>query len=104
MIQGQRRILVPPQSRLLRQHPVSTPLFLLLGALGLFAASFFSDSLFPVFVFIGAPSALLCRLIALVLGICGLLTGIISILESIDRRQTRAAMPSRPKEYSHDSN
>ncbi len=103
MIKGQPRILVSRRSQLLQQHPVLTPLILLIGSAGLFAASFFSDALFPILSFIGAPSALLCVLVALVLGVSGLLTGIISILEGIDRRHFRAAMFPQPKEHSYDS-
>jgi hypothetical protein len=89
------------QAHLLERHPVLIPVILLSGSVGLCAASFFADVLFPLLTWVGAPSALLCLTVALVLGISGVLASIISILESIDRyrlrNQLRAATFPKPK-------
>jgi hypothetical protein len=83
------------------RHPVLLPLLLLSGSAGLGIASLFADTLFPVLAFIGAPVGPLCLALAWVLGITGLLTGIIGILESIDRHCLKAAIYLKPKEQSY---
>ena len=86
-------------SRSLRhRYPVLLPLVLLVGSVGLGIASIFASTLFPVLAFIGAPIGSLCLAFACVLGIVGLLTGIIGILESIDRHFLKAATILQPKE------
>ncbi len=94
---GQQRI----RSRLLRQHPVLTPVVLLSGSVALCIASFFADSLFPVLAFIGAPVALFCLSTAFVLGVAGVLATIIGIIERVDRYCLQAAMFPKPKESSY---
>ncbi len=96
----QRRIL-PGRSRLLRQHPVLTPIVLLCGSILVAIASLFSDSLFPVLTFIGLSSVPLYLSLACVLGIAGILVSIISIIEQIDRWSLQAAVCFKPKEHSY---
>jgi len=67
-------------------------------------ASFFADNLdsfFPLLSLIGVPSALLSILLALVLGISGVLAAIISIIEVIDRSRLQPAISPQPKEQSY---
>lgn len=82
-----------------RRYPVLLPVLLLSSSVALGIASVFAGTLFPVLAFIGAPVGLLCLALACVAGIAGLLTAIIGILESIDRRHLKAAISLRPKEY-----
>src|SRR5712692_10328183 len=98
MIQGQlepscqQHTLTSGKGHLLAQRPVLIPVILLSGSVGLCAASFFADTLFPpapLLAWLGVPAALLCLSAALVSGITGLLASIISILESIDRYRLR---------------
>jgi uncharacterized membrane protein len=96
----QRRIL-PGRSRLLRQHPVLTPIVLLCGSILVAIAGLFSDSLFPVLTFIGLSSVPLYLSLACVLGIAGILVSIISIIEQIDRWSLQAAVCFKPKEHSY---
>ncbi len=98
------RGVVPKQQHnpLLQRHPVLVPLILLSGSIIIGAASFFTDSLFPILVFIGFPSALVCLLLACVLGTCGILVGIIGILERVDHYCLPAAMFPKSKEHSYD--
>ena len=96
----QRRIL-PGRSRLLRQHPVLTPIVLLCGSILVAMVSLFSDSLFPVLTFIGLSSVPLYLSAACVLGIAGILVSIISIIEQIDRWSLQAAVCFKPKEHSY---
>lgn len=90
----------PPEkkSRLLQRHPVLTPILLVSSAVGFCILSFFAGTLFPLLNLISASPALLCLLVALVLGIAGVLTSIISIIESIDRRYEQAMMLPQMKE------
>lgn len=109
MVQGQCQ---PPGKRELRslqsfqqahvrhRHPVLIPVGLLLGALALFLASSFADSLFPLLVLLGVPSMQLCLALALVLGIAGSLTGIIGIIERFDHRSLRTEL-AIPKEHGY---
>lgn len=108
MIQGQsgpsghqQSFLTSQRSHLLRKYPVLLPLALLCGAIGLFVLSPLADSYLPILALVGAPASLLCILLALVLGISGLLASIISIIESVDRRHLRAAMFPKTKEQSY---
>ena len=92
MIQGQYD---PPSGRqhtgrlqrhvLLRRHPVLVPVTLSGCALVLCVVSFYANSLFPLLAWIGIPSQLLCLLLALVLGISGILTSIVGLIERMDR-------------------
>jgi hypothetical protein len=96
MIQGQYD---PPSGRLhkgrlqrhivLRRHPVLVPVVLSGCALALCVVSFYANSLFPLFTLIGVPSQLLCLLLALVLGISGILTSIVGLIEHMDRSHTQ---------------
>ena len=88
----------PRASRLLQQHPVLIPIGLLSASIGMCIVSFFAKALFPVLAIIGTPAMLVCLLIALVLGIAGILAGIISIIENVDRKRQRAELFSKPKE------
>jgi hypothetical protein len=91
MIQGQY---VPPSGRqhkgrlqrhiLLRRHPVLVPVALSGCALALCFVSFNANNLFPLLALIGVPSQLLCLLLALVLGISGILTSIVGLIERMD--------------------
>ncbi|MBA2680722.1 MAG: hypothetical protein H0U76_20295 [Ktedonobacteraceae bacterium] len=80
----QTYILRPHGSRLLRQHPILLPVVLIGSATGLCMSSFFADTLFPVLAFLGVAPALVCLSVALVLGIVGILTGIISLIERFE--------------------
>ncbi len=93
-----RSIWVRDREHLLKRHPVLVPVILLLGAYLASIASFSAENIFPLLTLIGTPSNVLCLLIALVLGISGVLVSIISILECIDRRSVHAAMFPEAKE------
>ena len=93
-----QHILVSQQSSLLRRHPVMMPVLLIGGAVGLFIVSFFANSLFPLLALIGAPSAMICLLLALILGICGILASIISIIEKIDRSRLQTPLLTQTEE------
>ncbi len=108
MIQGQagpsgqqQSFLATHRSNLLRQHPVLLPLVLLGSSIGLFILSPFSDAFFPILALIGTPASMLCVILALVLGVSGLLTSIISIIEGVDRRRLKAAMFPKTKELGY---
>ncbi len=104
MIQGQH---VPPSGRqrmgrlqrhaLLRRHPVLVPVTLSGCALLLCVASFYTNNLFPLLTLIGMPSQLLCLLLALVLGISGILTSIVGLIERMDRPHTNVQNVSEYK-------
>lgn len=83
---------------LLKRHPVLLPVLLLLGAFLASSASFSVGNIFPLLTLIGMPSSILCLSIALILGITGILTSIIGILEYIDRRGMHVAMFPEAKE------
>jgi hypothetical protein len=91
------------RSPLLQRHPVLFPLLLLCGSVVLGIASFNVDGLFPVLSFIGTPTALLCLLLAFVLGTSGILISIISMIEYVDRCYLQGAMFPQSKEHSYDS-
>lgn len=91
---GQQRVMTMPANPLLRQHPVLIPMLLIGAAIGLCVVSFSADTLFPLLTIMGTSSTLFCLLVALVLGIAGVLAAIISIIENIDRARMRAeALP-----------
>ena len=97
MIQSQQQ-----QHFWLKQHPVLVPLSLVSSACALVVVSFFADSLFPALKLIGTPSALVCLLLAWVLGICGVLTGIISSIEHFDRLRPATVRLPQAKEHCYD--
>lgn len=74
------------RSPLLQQHPILLPALFLLGAIATGMSGFFSDSIFPLLSLIGVPSILICLSLAFVLGIVGILIGIISLIESMERQ------------------
>lgn len=93
MIPGQRpsigyrhRFSQLQRSPLLQQHPILLPALFLLGAIATGMSGFFSNSLFPLLSLIGVPSMLICLSLAFVLGIVGVLIGIISLIEGIERQ------------------
>ncbi|SRR5579884_415880 len=100
---GRQQPLLPlvGRSRLLRQHPVLTPVVLICGSIIVAIASFFSDSLFPVLTFIGLSAVPFYLSAACVLGIAGILVSIISIIEQIDRWSLQVAVFFKPKEHSY---
>lgn len=85
--------LFPALSRgyLLERYPVLVPAALLFSALGLCAASFFGNNLFPLLTLPGPTATPFYLALASVLGITGTLASIISILEHIDRTRSRSA-------------
>jgi hypothetical protein len=100
-VRQQHCITISGRNHLLRRHPVLTPVVLLGGSALLGIASLFTDAVFPVLALLGESSTPLCLSMALVLGISGILIGIISIIEYVDRHSTPAAMLSKPKEHSY---
>ena len=108
MIQGQsgpsgqqQSFLATQRSNLLRQHPVLLPLALIGSSIGLFILSACADAFFPILALIGTPASMLCVILALVLGVSGLLASIISIIEGVDRRRLKAAMFPQTKEQGY---
>lgn len=95
---GHQPFLIAQRAPLLQRHPVVTPLLLLGSSIALCIASLFATSLFPVLAILGLPVALMCLLFALVLGIAGILAGIISIIERLDRSYARSGMFPQAKE------
>jgi hypothetical protein len=101
---GRQHVPVQHRSRLLQQHPVLTLAFLLAGSVGLFIASFSADKLFPALAVIGLPTASLCLLVALVLGISGILASIIYLIEKVDcylSKRLQAGVFAQSKEHSY---
>src|SRR5712692_3974201 len=101
---GRQYLPAQPRSRLLQQHTVLTPVFLLGGSVGLFIASFSADRLFPALAVIGVPTANLCLLISLVLGISGILASIIYLIEKVDcylSKRLQAGVFVQSKEHSY---
>lgn len=103
MIQGhydpltdRRTIYIAQRRSLLQCHPVMMPVVLIGSSITLFVVSFFANTLFPLLALIGAPSTLICVLLALVLGLCGILASIISIIEKIDRSRLQTIMVRQP--------
>jgi O-antigen/teichoic acid export membrane protein len=87
---------------LLQRYPAFISLLLITSALLLVIVSCNAKNIFPVFALIGTSPALPCLLLACVLGICGTLTSIVSILEYVDRAQVPHKLPPEAKEYYHD--
>lgn len=83
------------------RHRAFIAFFLLSGALAFSIASFFTDSLFSVLNLLGIPSAQLCLTLAFVLGISGIVTSIVVMIERIDRFWSQAAMFQKSKEHSY---
>jgi len=86
------------RSTLLQRHPVLLPVAFIGGALLLGIASAYSDLLFPLLVVFGISPTAFCLSLAFVLWSAGILTGIISILEYIDRFSARVGTFPRSKE------
>jgi VIT1/CCC1 family predicted Fe2+/Mn2+ transporter len=97
-LSARQRFLTPQREPLLQRHPVLVPVTLLSGSVALCIVSFFAPALFPLLAFFAIPSSLLCLSFALVLGICGTLTGIISIIERYDRSRFHTQMFPQAKE------
>jgi len=99
----QPHMLAPGRSALSQRlrHRAIISLVLLGGALVLSTVSFFTDNLFPLLSLLGIPSAQLCLTFAFVLGISGIVTSIIVMIERIDRSWSQAAMFQRSKEHSY---
>jgi hypothetical protein len=92
---------------LLQRHPVLVPLVLFASSIVLAIASFFADNLFPVLTLIGIPSALVCSLLAAVLGLCGVLvsiTGLLELRDIFDHRNIQLALAPQPKGQHYDCN
>jgi anaerobic C4-dicarboxylate transporter len=102
MIQSQYKrkqsISIRDRSTLLKHHPVLLPVALLSCSLILANTAFSAENIFPVLTLLGVPSIPLCLSIALVLGISGILTSIIGIIEYIDGHSVKAAMFPKSKE------
>src|SRR5437660_255604 len=74
----------PNRNPLLKRHPVVLPLLLLAGACFAVMMSLMAENIFPLLMWIGVSPAIFCLSIALVLGISGVLTSIIGIIEHIE--------------------
>jgi hypothetical protein len=103
---GRQHLPARHRSRLLQQHPMLTAVFLLAGAVGLFIVSFSADLLFPALALPGIPATTLCLVLALILGISGILVSIIYLIEKIDlhisqRLQVGALMQSKEHSYAN---
>jgi hypothetical protein len=85
---GQQRLGKLQRHVLLRRYPVLVPVMLSGCALLMLVASFYTNNLFPLLTLIGMPVQLLCLLLALVLGISGILTSIVGLIEHMDRPRT----------------
>jgi hypothetical protein len=94
---GQQLVGVARASLLLRRHPVLLPGLLLGGSLLLCLTSFYANNLFPLLALLGAPTSLLCLSMAIVLGVTGVLAGIISGIEGIDRHRLRSTTIAKSK-------
>jgi hypothetical protein len=86
------------QHPLLRRHPVLVPAVLLTISVVLCITSLFGSTLFSVLALLGIPVASMCLLFALVAGISGILTGIISLIEHFDCPRLHAKMFPQIKE------
>lgn len=95
---GHQHFLTAQRASLLQRHPIVTPLLLLASSIALCIASVFANTLFPVLAIFDLPAMLMCLLFALVLGIAGILAGIISIIERLDRSYARSSMFPQAKE------
>jgi len=77
---------------LIQRHPVLVPLVLFASAFVLAIGSFFADNLFPILTLIGVPSALICYLLAAVLGLSGVIVSITGLLEFYDTSDHRCIL------------
>jgi hypothetical protein len=89
---------------LLQRHPVLVPFILISSSLLFALASYYAVSLFPIFALIGASPVMPCLLLACVSGTCGILTGIINIIEHVDQRGAFAVVSPEIKEQHYDRN
>ena len=92
---------------LLQRHPVLVPLVLFASSIALAMASFFVDALFPVLMLLGIPSALVCSLLAVVVGLCGVIVSITGLLEcrnAFDHCPIRLALVTQSKGQQYDCN
>jgi len=94
----------PGRHPLLQRHPILVSLCLISGALLLAISSYFADTLFPVLAFIGALPTLPCLLLAWVLGTCGILISIISIIEYVEQLRAYVIVSPALKEQRYDRN
>lgn len=82
---------------ILQRHPILTPLILVGGSLLLGAAALYSDDLFPWLSFFGVTTFPVYLSIALVSGLAGFVTAIISLVEyldhSIDKKCRKRGLP-----------
>jgi hypothetical protein len=104
---GQWQFSSQQRNPLLQRHPVLVPLVLFAGSIVLAMASFFIDDLFPVLTLIGVPSALVCYLLAAVLGICGVIvsiTGLLEFRDAFDHCPIRLALAPQSKGQHYDCN
>jgi anaerobic C4-dicarboxylate transporter len=101
---GQRQSASQQRNPLIQRHPVLVPLVLFASSIVLAILAFFTDNLFPVLTLIGVPSALVCYLLAAVLGLCGVIVSITGLLELCDtlgpcRIQLALAPQSKGQRY-----
>jgi hypothetical protein len=89
---------------LLQRHPVLVPSILIGSSLAFAIASYYADSLFPIFALIGASPVMPCLLLACVSGTCGILAGIINIIEHVEQRRAFAIVSPEIKEQRYDLN
>lgn len=92
---------------LIQRHPVLVPLLLFASSIVLASLSFFTDNLFPVLTLIGFPSALVCYLLAAVLGLCGVIvsiTGLLELCKTWDHRCIQLALAPQSKGQRYDRN
>src|SRR5690348_783070 len=86
---------------LLRQHPVLTPMLLLSSSITLAVVSLFTNTLFPILTIVGISSTRLCLSLAFVLGVAGILSGIIGLIERVNRYSLQAVMFPKSKEQGY---
>src|SRR5579859_282800 len=89
------------KSALLQRHPVLLPLFLLSCASIIGIASFSPESIFPLFSLLGIPAIFPSLSLTLILGITGIVTSIVGVLEWADRFSFKSAMFPHTKEQSY---
>ena len=104
---GQWQLANQQRNPLIQRHPVLVPLVLFASSFVLAIGSFFIDNLFPVLTLIGIPSALVCYLLAAVLGLCGVIvsiTGLLELYNTSDRRCILLALAPQSKGQHYDCN
>ena len=92
---------------LMKRYPVLVPLVLFASSILLAIVGYFTDTLFPVLTLIGIPSALVCYLLAAVLGLCGVIvsiTGLLELWKTLDHRCIQLALAPQPKGQRYDRN